>query len=407
MNRFKQHKPWVPLSLAIAALFIGMALGAFFIKRPQATQEQAAEPEILYWVAPMDPNFRKDQPGKSPMGMDLVPVYAEETRNSEMGVVRISPEVEHNLGVRTKTVTYRALSSVYASVGRIKYDENTLIHIHPRVSGWVDKLFVKATGDPVVGGKALYAIYSPQLVNAQEEYVLAIASNNQRLINSTEQRLRALHISENFIQTLKQNKEIQQSITFYGPQDGVIAELHIREGFFVEPGSHLLSVAGLDSVWLELDVLAQQLVSIQLGDKVEVSMDAIPGKQWQAKVSYIYPTLNPLTRTGRVRVDLKNTEGLLKPNMYAEARIHTRKSATALVIPKEALIRVAEQNRVVMALGEGRFKSVAVQVGRITQGYAEILSGVEEGDILVTSAQFLLDSESSKESDFLRMESHH
>ncbi|MCF6194497.1 MAG: efflux RND transporter periplasmic adaptor subunit, partial [Kangiellaceae bacterium] len=198
---------------------------------------QADEEKPIYWVAPMNPDFKSDKPGKSPMGMDLIPVYANNSNGPDEGpgTIRISPDIVNNLGVRTTIVVRESLHTGIRTVGYVQYDEDKLIHVHPRVEGWVEKLYVKATGDPVKRGQPLYTLYSPNLVNAQEEYLIALQRKNERLIRAAEARLKSLEISSGFIRNLKKNRQVKQSVTFYAPRSGVIAMLNIREGFFVKP----------------------------------------------------------------------------------------------------------------------------------------------------------------------------
>ena len=361
----------------------------------------------IYWVAPMDPNYKKDKPGKSPMGMDLVPVYDDGGKGPDEGpgTIRISPHVVNNLGVRTITANYRSLQTEINTVGYVTYNEDKLVHIHPRVQGWIEKLYVKAVGDPVKKNQPLYDIYSPELVNAQEELLLALDRKNKRLISAAQNRLAALQLPKSAVETLKKTKKVQQTITFYAPQKGVVENLKIREGFFVKPGSTLMSIGDLSEVWVEAEVFERQAGQVKTGTPVTMTLDYLPGKTWQGQVDYIYPILDAKTRTVKVRLRFNNENGDFKPNMFAQIAIHTRGDEQALLIPKEALIRTGNQDRVVLALGEGSFKSVAVSVGRYDSSSVEILKGLSEGERVVTSAQFLLDSESSKSSDFKRMHS--
>ena len=202
----------------------------------------SGDQEPLYWVAPMDPNFKSDEPGKSPMGMDLIPVYAsgEGSVDEGAGTIRISPDIVNNLGVRTGRAEMRLLSSEITTVGYVQYDEDQLLHVHPRVEGWVETLFVKAEGDPVDAGAPLYQLYSPPLVNAQEELLLAIGRGNPSLIEAAEERLKALQIDDKVIDELKRAGKVQQQITFYAPMSGVVDNLNIREGFYVQPGTTCL-----------------------------------------------------------------------------------------------------------------------------------------------------------------------
>jgi len=369
----------------------------------KATKEKSNEP--LYWVAPMDANYQRDKPGKSPMGMALVPVYADDGKGPDegAGTIRISSNVINNLGVRTVAAQYQPLHTQINTVGYIVYDEDKLVHIHPRVQGWIEKLYVKSIGDPVKKGQALYDIYSPELVNAQEELLLALERKNQRLINAAENRLVALQLPKSAIKTLMKTRQVKQNITFYAPQNGVVENLKIREGFFVKPGSTLMAIGDLSEVWVEAEVFERQAALVRTGTPVTMTLDYIPGKRWQGKIDFIYPTLDAKTRTVKVRLRFKNENSEFKPNMFAQIAIHTSADESALLIPKEALIRTGTQDRVVLALGQGSFKSIEVGVGRFDSDNVEILSGLSAGELVVSSAQFLLDSESSKTSDFQRM----
>ncbi|VUD69216.1 Cation efflux system protein CusB [Thalassocella blandensis] len=396
-------------SAKLFVVFItGVLIGAGVIFLMQSDPaKQSADTEIrrpLYWVAPMDANYRRDKPGKSPMGMDLIPVYEEENAEKDpLGTVKISPNVINNLGVRTAKVEQKSLHAEIVTVGYVKYDEDKLFHIHPRVSGWVDKLYVKAAGDPVTKGEPLYSLYSPELVNAQDEFLLAINRSNARLTQAAEDRLGALQIPKSFIEKLKKTRRIEQTITFYAPQTGVVDNLNIREGFYVQPGTTMLSVGSLSQVWVEAEVFERQASMVRTNDPVAMTLDYLPGKTWKGRVDYIYPTLDTKTRTVRIRLRFENPEKILKPNMFAQVTIYTDSPDQVLVVPRESLIRTGQQDRVVLALGEGKFRSVKVNVGRLDNRSVEILEGLKEGQRIVTSAQFLLDSESSKSADFTRM----
>ncbi|SHF17771.1 membrane fusion protein, Cu(I)/Ag(I) efflux system [Microbulbifer donghaiensis] len=386
---------------------LGVAVGIAIALLLRGDGEEAAsggERKPLYWVAPMDPNYRRDKPGKSPMGMDLIPVYEEEqgTKDSP-GTVRISPEVINNLGVRTAAVERGRFDAEIRTVGYVQYDEKQLVQINPRVEGWIEKLYVNAEGDPVNRGMPLYTLYSPELVNAQEELVLALKHNNRVLTDAARERLRALQLPQSAIEQLIKTRKVQRTVTVYAPQSGVVDKLNVREGNFVKPGMALLSIAALDEVWVIGEVFERQAALVNRGDPVTMRLDYLPGQSWTGSVDYIYPTLDEKTRTARVRARFGNSEHKLKPNMFAQLTIHARRGEETLLIPTEALIRTGGKPRVVLALGDGRFKSVNVQTGRIGERQVEILAGLREGERIVTSAQFLIDSESSKTSDFMRM----
>ncbi|MBT0587022.1 efflux RND transporter periplasmic adaptor subunit [Alteromonas oceanisediminis] len=366
---------------------------------------QSDENQPLYWVAPMDPNYRRDEPGKSPMGMDLIPVFEDSTGGDEgPGTIKISPNVVNNLGVRTAAVQRRLLHVPIRTVGYVQYNEDTLIHIHPRVEGWVDRLHVKATGEYVKKGDPLYSLYSPELVNAQEELLIAMRRGNDDLIAAARSRLDALQMPSEAIQSLMSTKKVRQTITFSAPQTGFVDNLNIREGFFIKPGTTLMSIGALDEVWVDAEIFERQSAQVTVGLPVTMTSEFLPGKEWEGEVDYVYPTLEQSTRTLRVRLRFKNEDYALKPNMFAQVTIHSDFDTANVLVPSEAVIRTGTQNRVVLAFGDGQFKSIAVDVGRVVDDFTEITTGLVDGDQIVTSAHFLLDSESSISSDFKRME---
>ncbi|SBS33463.1 Cation efflux system protein CusB precursor [Marinomonas aquimarina] len=364
----------------------------------------SGEKEPLYWVAPMDPNYRRDGPGKSPMGMDLIPFYGDEGgEQMGAGTISIAPEVVNNLGVRTGLAEQGQLSTHIRTVGYLGYNEEQVVHVHPRVDGWIEKSFIKTNGDQVEQGAPLFDLYSPTLVNAQEEFVFALGRKDSRMIKAAEERLQALQVPQSFIDRLKKTRQVSQTVRFYAPRSGVVDNLSIQDGFYVTPAKTLMSIADLSELWLEAEVFERQASWVKVGQSVTAELDFLPGQRFQSTVDFIYPTLDANTRTLKVRVRLANPDGRLKPKMFAHIDINASRDTQTLLVPKEAVIRGAKQNRVVLALGEGRFKSVEVQVGAFSDEQAEILAGLQAGDRVVTSAQFLLDSESSKTSDFKRM----
>ncbi len=290
----------------------------------KSVNTKSAEKVPLYWVAPMDANYRRDKAGLSPMGMDLVAVYPDDGSGGPdegVGSIRISSAVENNLGVRTAKATYKTLQNQIDTVGYVTYNQDLLVHIHPRVDGWIEKLYVKSVGDAVKKDQPLYDLYSPELVNAQEEYLLAVDRNNKRLISAAQNRLVALQLPQSRIDALRKSKKVQQFITFYAPQNGVIESLMVREGFFVKPETMLLSIVDLSSVWVKAEVFESQSSQVKMGDKVIMKLDYLPSKQWNGVVEHIHPMLNAKTRTEILRLRFDNTSGDLKPNMFAQVNI--------------------------------------------------------------------------------------
>ena len=365
------------------------------------------EKSVLYWVAPMDPNYRRDEPGKSPMGMDLKPVYESDEEPGETGrpIVKISPEVVNNLGVRTITATRGTISKDIHTVGYIEYNEEMIDHIHTRTEGWIDKLTVRAEGERVKKGQPLFEIYSPPLVVAQEEYIHALKNNNKTMLERTHERLISLGISERQITRIDKEHKIERNVVFYAPQTGVLTKLGVRNSMFVKPENQILSIASLDNIWLVAEVFERQANWVKVGQIAEAKIPSMPGVIWKGNVEYIYPELDPVTRTLRVRLRFDNPEEKLMPNMYAHVTIFGKQQKGILNIPREALIRDSKQIRVIRTLGEGRFQAQEVTTGIESDDKVEIISGLNEGDSIVVSSQFLIDSESSLKASIGRIQS--
>lgn len=377
------------------------AVAAQCLMMPAVIAAEESEKEVLYWVAPMDPNYRRDEPGQSPMGMDLVPVYAEDAGDGD--TITISPEVVQNLGVRTTEAEMSRLWRGIDTVGYVDFDESKLSHIHLRTEGWIENLVVRSEGERVKKGERLFDFYSPQLVNAQEEFVQALSAGNKGLIAASSERLIALGISADQIEDLRKTRKTSQNISVYAPQDGVVSSLPVREGMFVKSSMKVMSLADLSSVWLLAEVFERQVDWVSLGDTAQVTLSYLPGQTWEGKVEYIYPSLDPKTRTLKVRLRFDNPEEALKPNMYANVKIFGGAKNNVLVIPLEALIRSGRNERVIIALGEGHFAARAVKAGIESGEWVEIVSGLKAGEEVVVSGQFLLDSEASSKASFGRM----
>jgi Cu(I)/Ag(I) efflux system membrane fusion protein len=370
----------------------------------QATDTDASvEHEVLYWVAPMDPAFRREEPGKSPMGMDLVPVYADQV-DSQPGVVSIDPVVVNNLGVRTAVAERGPLPRLINTVGYVSYDEDTVHHIHSRVDGWVEKLGPNASGESVKKGQLLFELYSPLLVSAQEEYLSAARSKNTSLRKASRNRLVALGVTASEIVRLESERSVRQRVPVYAASDGVIAKLGVRHGMFVTPATEIMSIANLDTVWVLAEVLERQATWVEAGQTASVSFDYLPGTVIKGKIDYVYPELDPKTRTLRVRLRFDNNSMRLRPNMFAHVTIEGQKVGAVVHVPREALIRGGVGNRVVVDLGEGRYVAKRVLVGIESGDRIAIRRGLSAGDRVVTSAQFLIDSESNIDSALGRMD---
>lgn len=394
------------LALLLGVL-TGVLLGRDFFAGDPAKSSAQEEKKILYWVAPMDPNFRRDGPGKSPMGMDLIPVYAggnqAKQASTAAGTVTISPQVENNLGVRTAPAEKSALSTPIETVGLVQLDEDKLHHVHTRLSGWVHKSWVKAVGDRVAKGQPLLEIYSPELVKAQSELVAALESGNRTLIEATRQRLKSLGIPAAHVRQVSDTRQVSQTITLYAHTDGYVNVLGARDGMYITPATTLMGIGPLDTVWVEGELFPQQGALVTVGDTVTIRGDVAPGRTWTGKLVDVLPDLDTKTRTLRVRVLVNNPDKVLRPGMFVRLRLPGPR-VDALTVPRSALIRTGEMDRLVIAEGEGRYRSVRVTAGRELGERVEILAGIKPGTRVVTSAQFLLDSESSISADLERLD---
>lgn len=402
------------LQVATLALLVGGALGfganqylssASHDMSAMSGANAASSNEPLYWVAPMDPNYKRDKPGKSPMGMDLIPVYAEDLagENDKPGTVKISPEVENNLGVKSELVLSEKLTPRIETVGYIAFDESHLWQTNVRVAGWVEKLNINAVGEKVRQGDVLFSLYSPELVKAQEELLNAYRTGRSGLVKGATERLVTLGVDRDQIKAIKRSGKASQTIEIKAPADGVIASLNIREGGYLSPAQAVISAGPLDNVWVDAEVFERQTHWMKAGSSATMTLDAIPGNEWQGVVDYVYPILDPKTRTLRVRLKFPNPNGELKPNMFANIALQPVSDESVLTIPKSSVIRSGGMTRVVLAQGEGKYRSARIEVGREAGDRIEVLQGLELNERIVTSAHFMLDSESSQSADLSRI----
>ena len=399
------QKPAFLIIVVLVALAAGIGIGKYLV--PVNTSSSGSkvvddEREILYWVAPMDPQFRRDGPGKSPMGMDLVPVYADEV-DSRPGIVSIDPTVVNTLGVRTAMAERSSLPRIVDTTAHVSYDEDTVQHVHTRVDGWIEKLAATAEGDAVAAGDLLFELYSPTLVNAQQEYLAALRSGSASLRSASRDRLLSLGVTAAEIERLDAERKAGQRIRVYADRDGVIAELGVREGMFVTPNTDVISIASLDTIWVYADVLERQAGWVAPGQAASIRFESLPGETWSGRVDYIYPELDPATRTLRVRIRLENVDRKLRPNMFGRVRIEGRGTGPIVHVPRHAVIRSGHDSRVVVDLGAGRFAARPVRLGIESGDRIAVRSGLEPGERVVVSGQFLIDSESSVGSALARM----
>jgi Cu(I)/Ag(I) efflux system membrane fusion protein len=391
------------LSAFAAGIFVGPKFMTVNDGGSTPAETASGEPEILYWVAPMDPNFRRDKPGKSPMGMDLVPVYADPGGDDD--AVTISPAVENSLGVRTSAAKVRPLWRRIEATGYVGFDETHISHINTRVQGWIVNLPVDAEGERVSKGDLLFEFYSPELVNAQKEYLSAQRRGQGPLLAGAEEKLRALGMIPAQIEALERKGVAAENIRIVAPQDGIVTSLSVREGMYIQPNTPIMSLADLSSVWLQAEIFESQADWVAEGQAAKATLDYMPGTEFTGQVDYVYPVLDPATRTLRVRLRFDNPDGRLKPNMYARVSIYGRLKPNALTIPRSALIPAPGQDRVVLSVGDGKFHVHEVMTGLESGEYVEVLAGIREGDKVVTSAQFLIDSEASIDGSIRRLES--
>ncbi|MEC4685570.1 MAG: efflux RND transporter periplasmic adaptor subunit [Nitrospirota bacterium] len=368
-----------------------------------------AERKIKYWQAPMDPTYISDKPGKSPMGMELIPVYEDEAEDEVEGVIRIDPVTVQNMGVRTKKVTKRPFFTTIRTVGYITYDEELVKDVNTKISGWVEKLYVDTTGEDVNEGQKLLSIYSPELVATQEEYLQAlrykektsdsafvnVVKGADTLLESTRKRLLLMDIEPAQVRALEERGEVQKSMLLHSPATGTVIKKPVFEGMRVNPGMKLYTIADLSRVWVMVSFYEYELPFLKLGQEAEMSLPYEPGVTYKGRITFIYPYLSKKTRTVQVRMEFENPGLKLKPDMYADVVLKSKISPDAILVPSEAVIRTGVRNIVITSLGGGKFLPKEVRLGAEAEGFVQVLSGLKEGDIAVVSGQFLIDSESN------------
>jgi len=404
------------LMMAVLMLALGLAGGYWLAGGYQKQVDghsMVSSTEVkkpLFYRNPMNPEVTSAVPAKDAMGMDYVPVYAEETETSETaGMVRIDAATEQNIGVRTAEAKRKNLSRIVRAVGRVTYDEERIVRLHPKTEGWIDQLRVDKTGEKVKKNDDLLSIYSPQLVASQQEYILAlnnlkvlekspiedIRRGAEELAESSRERLKLLDVPAHQLHELEHSHSIKKSLHIHSPADGIVVEIGAREGQYVTPDTQIYMIADLSRVWVYADIYEYELPWIKEGDAVEMRLAGVPGRLFKGHLAFIYPYAEAKTRTIKVRLIFDNAEWLLKPDMFAEVNIQASPQSDALVIPAEAVLRTGTGSQVFIALGAGKFEPRAVSTGLASDGDVVILDGLEEGEQVVTSAQFLIDSESN------------
>lgn len=362
------------------------------------------ERKIAYWVAPMDPNYISDKPGKSPMGMDLAPVYEDDPNE---GMVSIDPVTMQNIGVTTTIAEIRDLTIELRTNGTVTIAEDAEYRVNPKISGWIENLYVSRTGDFVEAGDPLLDLYSPELVSAQEEYLLTLKSakligesdidrariSSGDLLTAARTRLELWDITSDQIDELERTGKIRRTLTLYSPTRGVVLHKNAVRGAAVKAGTDLFRIADLSTVWIDAQVFEYELPWVRKGQPVEVYSPYDPTLKLKGRVDYVYPYLDAKTRTARIRIVVPNPRLDLKPDMYVDVRIDAQSKKDAIVVPKSAVLRSGKRDIVFIALGEGRFMPREIKLGLESGEYYEIADGLASGTPVVTSAQFLLDSE--------------
>ena len=363
-----------------------------------------SERKVLYWHDPMHPERRFDKPGKSPfMDMQLVPVYADEAPGPG---VAVSPGMAQTLGIRTAVVRKASASSTVDAVGTVAQNERATVVVQSRVNGYVEKLFVRATLDPVAKGQPLVTIFAPEWAGALTEYLgLRKANIDSGIVTAARERLRLLSIPDEVVERSMREGSAQSRFTLTSPISGVVAELGVREGVMVQPGMALFRIVDLSTVWVEASVPEAQASQAREGAAAQVKTEAYPGQSFSGKVGAILPQVDVATRTLRARIEVKNPSLLLKPGMFVSVTLGSQVPEPMLVVPQEAVISTGKRNVVIVTDEHNRFVPTDVTLGRPAGADVEIKSGIREGQRVVTSGQFLIDSEASLKSAPSRLQS--
>jgi RND family efflux transporter MFP subunit len=376
-----------------------------------STVAPSGERKVLYWYDAMNPQHHYDKPGKAPDGMDLVPQYAPENSNAAQqtapGSVTISPERQQLIGVRTAEVTREELVRDVETNGQIVADESKIAHVHVKVNGFIDKVYVNYIGQSLRKGEPLFTLYSPDLVATQEEYLIAkrgeqsmgssqfaeVAQGSQSLLRSARERLKLWDIDEAQIRKLDETGEVSRTLTFRSPISGVVTDRKAFPQTSVNPDTELYTVADLSTVWVDADIYEYELPYVKVGQRAEIQLSYYPGKTWNGRVSFVYPTLDPATRTVKVRLEFPNPNLQLKPQMFANVKLKVN-YGKQVVVPEEAVLDAGKDQSVFVARDGGSFEPRKITAGPKFDGKVVVLSGLKPGETIVTSGNFLIDSES-------------
>lgn len=400
------------LVVAVTMLMLG-GIGGYWLATTKQIERQATtntiEQKILFYRNPMNPDITSAVPAKDSMGMDYIPVYKDKSDDTApVGTVKIDGTTVQNIAVRTAIAVNSTLSHKVRAVGRVTYDEERMVHLHPKTEGWIEKLTINKTGQWVKKNTDLLSIYSPQLVASQQEYILAlnnlkalknspikdIRQGAEDLVKSSRERLKLLDVPFHQLHDLDRGHKIKKSLHIHAPAEGIVMKIGAREGQFVTPQTEIYMIADLRKVWVYAYIYEYELPWVKQGDQVEMELAGIPGKIFKGHLAFIYPYAEAKTRTIKVRLIFDNPDLLLKPEMFAEVTIHAGKQFNAVVIPSESVIRSGSRNQVFIVREPGKFEPRLVTLGVSSNGRVAVLQGISAGEEVVTSAQFLIDSES-------------
>lgn len=367
---------------------------------PAATAEPEKRP--LYYRHPHNPAVTSQEPRKDEMGMDYVPVYETASTRSGPGPIQLSSAMVNNLGVRTTEARTGEVDSSVQTVGTLAYDDRGRVEVRVRAEGYVERLVVRAEGERVSRGQALFAVFSPKLAAAQREYLHAVQLGDEPLVVAAEGRLESLGLGRGAIARLREGGAPLDRVTYYAPQDGVVTMLGVREGALAEPGMSAMSLAPIDRLWVVAEVPEAAAARLNVGAPAAVTVASLPGERLAASVLEILPTVNESTRTVQARLELANPGGRLAAGMLADVTVAGEEARSAVLIPGEALIRTGRSERVIVALGAGRFAQREVRAGTESGDDVEILDGLAVGEQVVVAGQFMIDSESQVRSSLRR-----
>lgn len=398
------------LLVGFLSLAIGAGIGHFVVpaKRGADAVGDMAERKPIYFRNPMNPLVTSPIPAKDSMGMDYIPVYAQEDVVDVAGTVKINPVVQNNIGLRTALAERRSMSRTIRTVGRVDYDEQKIVRLHPKVEGWIKHIRVDKTGQPVAYDEILLDIYSPKIVATQQEYLLALKNYEalkdspfqdirrgaEELVSSSRARLRLFDVPEHQIKELEQTHTVKESVHIHAPAGGTVLSIGARQGQYVTPATEIYQIVDLTTVWVYADIFEYELPWIREGDRVEMTLTSLPGQVLKGNVAYIYPYAESATRTTKVRLVFDNLDLLLRPEMFSDVSIHSQEKADLVVVPAEAVVRSGEYEQIFVMKEEGVFEPRKVTLGVESSGSVAVLEGVQEGERVVVSAQFLIDSES-------------